>query len=86
LVPYSDSVYKTPKNHFDLLLLKTATRAEKLLWNGNSKEKGVGFMSHLYSTLGYCGRGGKGKATQRKEQRRRREKKDWEGWVTVAVL
>jgi BarA-like signal transduction histidine kinase len=39
LVPYSDSVYKTPKTHFDLLLLKTAIRAEKLLSNGNNKEK-----------------------------------------------
>jgi hypothetical protein len=29
LVPYSDSVYKTPKTHFDLLLLKTTTREEK---------------------------------------------------------
>jgi hypothetical protein len=86
LVPYSDSVYKTPKTHFDLLLLKTATQAEKLLRNGNSKEKGEGFMSHLYSTLGCCGRGGKGKVAQRKEQRRHREKKDREGWVTVAVL
>jgi hypothetical protein len=86
LVPYSDSVYETPKTHFDLLLLKTATRAEKLLSNGNSKEKREGFMSHLYSTLGCCGRGGKGKAGQKKEQRRRREKKDREGWITVAVL
>jgi hypothetical protein len=86
LVPYSDSVYETPKTHFDLLLLKTATRAEKLLSNGNSKEKREGFMSHLYSTLGCCGRGGKGKAAHRKEQRRRREKKDREGWVIVAVL
>jgi hypothetical protein len=80
LVPYSDSVYKTRKTHFDLLLLKTATRAEKLLSNGN-KEKIEGFMSHLYSTLGCYGRGGKRKAAQRKEQRRRREKKDREGWV-----
>jgi hypothetical protein len=74
LVSYSDSVYKTPKTHFDLLLLKTATRAEKLLSNGNSKEKREGFMSHLYSTLGCFGRGGKGKAAQRKGQRWRREK------------
>jgi hypothetical protein len=44
LVPYSDSVYKTPKTHIDLLLLKTATRAEKLLSNENSKEKREGFM------------------------------------------
>jgi hypothetical protein len=44
LVPYSDSVYKTPKTHFDLLLLNCYT-TEKL--------------SHLYSTLGCCGRGGK---------------------------
>jgi hypothetical protein len=44
LVPYSDSVYKTPKTYFDLLLLKTATRQKN---------------SHLYSTLGCCGRGGK---------------------------
>jgi hypothetical protein len=86
LVPYSDSVYKIPKTHFNLLLLKTATRTEKLLSNENSKEKREGFMSHLYSTLGCCGRGGKGKVAQRKEQRRCREKKDREGWVTVAVL
>jgi hypothetical protein len=44
LVPYSDSVYKTPKTNFDLLLLKTATQAKKLLSNGNSKEKREGFM------------------------------------------
>jgi hypothetical protein len=44
LVPYSDSVYKTHKTHFDLLLLNCYT-AEKL--------------SHLYSALGCCGRGGK---------------------------
>jgi hypothetical protein len=44
LVPYSDSVYKTPKTHFDLLLLNCYT-AEKL--------------SHLYLALGCCGRGGK---------------------------
>jgi hypothetical protein len=44
LVPYSDSVYKTTKTHFDLLLLNCYT-AEKL--------------SHLYSTLGCCGRGAK---------------------------
>jgi hypothetical protein len=45
LFPYSDSVYKTPKTHFDLLLLKTATREEKkLLSIGNSKEKREGFM------------------------------------------
>jgi hypothetical protein len=31
LVPYSDSVYKTPKTHFDLLLLKTATRRKNFL-------------------------------------------------------
>jgi hypothetical protein len=74
LVPYSDSVYKTPKSHFDLLLLKTATRAEKLLWNGNSKEKGVGFMSHLYSTLGYCGRGGKATAVGEGRGRQHRGK------------
>jgi hypothetical protein len=61
LVPYSDSVYKTPKTHFNLLLLKTATRTEKLLSNGNSKEKREGFMSHLYSTLGCCGREGRGR-------------------------
>jgi hypothetical protein len=58
LVPYSDSVYKTPKTHFDLLLLKLL-HGGKLLSNVNSKEKGEGFMSHLYSTLGCCGRGGK---------------------------
>jgi hypothetical protein len=74
LVPYSDSVYKTPKSHFDLLLLKTATRAEKLLWNGNSKEKGEGFMSHLYSTLGYCSRGGKATAAGEGRGRRHRGK------------
>jgi hypothetical protein len=44
LVPYSDSVYKTLKTYFDLLLLNCYT-AEKL--------------SHLYSMLGCCGRGGK---------------------------
>jgi hypothetical protein len=81
LVPYSDSVYKTPKTHFDLLLLKTATQAEKLVSNGNSKEKRKGFMSHLYSTLGCCGRGGKGKVAQRKGQMRHREKeRDGKGW------
>jgi hypothetical protein len=46
--------------HFDLLLLKLL-HGGKLLSNVNSK-KGEGFMSHLYSTLGYCGRGGKAAA------------------------
>jgi hypothetical protein len=31
LVPYLDSVYKTPKTHFDLLLLKTTTRRKNCL-------------------------------------------------------
>jgi hypothetical protein len=44
LVPYSDSVYKTPKTHLDLLLLKLL-HGGKLLSNVNSKEKGEGFMS-----------------------------------------
>jgi hypothetical protein len=61
LVPYSDSVYKTPKTHLDLLLLKLL-HGGKLLSNVNSKEKGEGFMSHLYSMLGCCGRGGKAAA------------------------
>jgi hypothetical protein len=61
LVPCSDSVYKKPKTHFDLLLLKLL-HGGKLLSNVNSKEKGEGFMSHLYSTLGCCGRGGKADA------------------------
>jgi hypothetical protein len=52
LVPYSDSVYKTPKTHFDLLLLKTATREEKSscrLETARRREKDS--WSHLYSTL-----------------------------------
>jgi hypothetical protein len=71
LVPYSDSVYKIPKTHFDLLLLKLL-HGGKLLSNVNCKEKEEGFMSHLYSTLGCCGRGGK-------EQRRRRARAEAAG-------
>jgi hypothetical protein len=74
LVPYSDSVYKTLKTHFDLLLLKTATRAEKVLSDGNCKEKREGFMSHLYSTLGCCGRGGKAAAAGEGRGRRTEER------------
>jgi hypothetical protein len=69
LVLYSDSVYKTPKTHFDLLLLKLL-HGGKLMSNVNTKEKGEGFMSHLYSTLGCCGRGGKSRGGARHEWRR----------------
>jgi hypothetical protein len=81
LVPYSDSVYKTPKTHLDLLLLKLL-HGGKLLSNVNSKEKGEGFMSHLYSTLGCCGRGGKAAAAREGKSRggagheRRRQEKE----------
>jgi hypothetical protein len=79
LVRYSDLVYKTPKTHFDLLLLKLL-HGGKLLSNVNSKEKGEGFMSHLYSTLGYCGRGGKaaavGEGKSRGGHERRRQEKE----------
>jgi hypothetical protein len=71
LVLYSDSVYKTPKTHFDLLLLKLL-HGGKLMSNVNTKEKGEGFMSHLYSTLGCCGRGGK-------KQRRRKARVEASG-------
>jgi hypothetical protein len=76
LVPYSDSVYKTPKTHFDLLLLKLL-HGGKLLSNVNSKEKGDGFMSHLYSTLGCCGRGGKAAAAGEGTSGGGRKKNDW---------
>jgi hypothetical protein len=69
LVPYSDSVYKTPKTHLNLLLLKLL-HGGKLLSNVNNKEKGEGFMSHLYSTLGRCGRGGKSRGGAGHERRR----------------
>jgi hypothetical protein len=69
VVPYSYSVYKTPKTHFDLLLLKLL-HGGKLLLNVNSKEKGEGFMSHLHSTLGCCGRGGKSRGGAGHERRR----------------
>jgi hypothetical protein len=81
LVPYSDLVYKTPKTHFDQLLLKLL-HGGKLLSNVNSKEKGEGFMSHLYSTLGCCGRGGKAAAAGEGKSRggigheRRRQEKE----------
>jgi hypothetical protein len=68
LVPNSDSVYKTPKTHFDLLLLKLLHDG-KLMSNVNSKEKGEGFMSHLYSTLGCCSRGGKAAAAGERKSR-----------------
>jgi hypothetical protein len=80
-VLYSDSVYKTPKTHFDLLLLKLL-HGGKLLSNVNNKEKGEGFMSHLYSTLGCCGRGGKvakageGKSRGGTEHERMRQEKE----------
>jgi hypothetical protein len=70
-VPYTDSVYKMPKTHFNLLLLKLLHDG-KLMSNVNSKEEGEGFMSHLYSTLGCCGSGGK-------EQRRRRARAEAAG-------
>jgi hypothetical protein len=80
LVPYSDSVYKTPKTHFDLLPLKLL-HGGKRLSNVNSK-KGEGFMSHLYSMLGCCGRGGKaakageGKSRGGAEHEQRRQEKE----------
>jgi hypothetical protein len=64
LVPYSDSVYKTPKTHFDLLLLNCYT-VEKL--------------SHLHSTLGCCGRGGKSRGGAGSEQRWHRERAEAAG-------
>jgi hypothetical protein len=94
LVPYSDSVYKTPKTHFDLLLLETATRAKKLMSDGNSKEKREGFMSHLYSTLGCCGKGGKAAVAGEGRGRQHRGKsrggagkrRIGKAGVTVAIL
>jgi hypothetical protein len=42
LVPYSDSVYETAKTHFDLLLLKTATRAETpVKWKQQGEERRI---------------------------------------------
>jgi hypothetical protein len=67
-------------------------RKTPIEWKRQGEERRIHVSPVLYVGLlrqgreGCCGRGGKGKVAQRKEQRRRREKKDQEGWVTVAVL